>query len=499
MNNILILPIIIPLLTAMVLFFFKKQILLQRSICILSLVAISIVSGYLIYDIDTNGVQVLHIGGWEAPFGISLVADMMPALLVFTSSLVCIFGVLYASGSISEQHERFYVYPFILLLLCGVNGSFLTGDIFNLFVFFEVMLIASYVLLSLGGGKRQLREALKYVMINMISSTLFVVAIAYLYSIIGTLNMAHLSERIAISGQDGLSTAVSILFLVVFSIKAALVLYFWLPGSYSVPPAAISAIFAALLSKVGIYAILRLFTLIFYHQPGITHTILIWMGAATMIFGAIGAVAYWGIRKILAYNVIISVGLIIFGIGIATSTSLSGALYYLIHDMLAKALIFILGGAIISIAGTDQLRDINGLIRYRPLLGWLFFLSALALAGVPPLSGFVGKMLILQGGVEEEYYVVTIISVLTSLLVLYSVMKVFIQSFWGETLLSEGEEKATGKSALLPGAILASLLIAMGVGADWVLPYVDKAVEVLLDPSLYIDAVLLPAEEVVLE
>ncbi len=302
------------------------------------------------------------------------------------------FGVLYAFGSIREQHERFYLYPFILLLLCGVNGSFLTGDIFNLFVFFEVMLIASYVLLSLGGGKRQLRKALKYVMINMISSTLFVVAIAYLYSIIGTLNMAHLSERIAISGQDGLSTAVSILFLVVFSIKAALVLYFWLPGSYSVPPAAISAIFAALLTKVGIYAILRLFTLIFYHQPGITHTILIWMGAVTMIFGAIGAVAYWGIRKILAYNVIISVGLIIFGIGIATSTSLSGALYYLIHDMIAKALIFILGGAIISIAGTDQLRDINGLIRYRPLLGWLFFLSALALAGVPPLSGFVGKM-----------------------------------------------------------------------------------------------------------
>ena len=161
-------------------------------------------TGYFIYDIDTNGVQVLHIGGWEAPFGISLVADMMPALLVFTSSLVCIFGVLYASGSISERHERFYVYPFILLLLCGVNGSFLTGDIFNLFVFFEVMLIASYVLISLGRGKRQLREALKYVMINMISSTLFVVAIAYLYSIIGTLNMAHLSERVAISGQDGL-------------------------------------------------------------------------------------------------------------------------------------------------------------------------------------------------------------------------------------------------------------------------------------------------------
>jgi len=499
MNNLLIMPIIIPLLTAMILFFFRQQIRLQRALSVLSLIATAGIAGYLIYIIDTDGVQALHIGGWEAPFGISLVADMLPALLVLTSSIICLLCVLYASGSTGEQHERFYLYPFILFLLCGVNGSFLTGDIFNLFVFFEVMLIASYVLLSLGGGKRQLRESLKYVMMNMLSSTLFVVAIAYLYSIVGTLNMAHLSERVALSGQDGLITTVSLLFLIVFSIKAGLVLYFWLPGSYSVPPTVISAIFAALLTKVGIYAIVRMFTLIFYHQPEITHTILVWMGAITMIFGAFGAVAYWGIRKILAYNVIVSVGLIIFGIGIASDTSLTGAVYYLIHDMIAKALIFILGGAIISISGTDQLHDINGLIRYRPLLGWLFFLSALALAGVPPLSGFVGKMMILRGGIEQEFYVISIISVLTSLLVLYSVMKVFVQSFWGETLLSEGEEHATGRSALLPGVILASMLVGMGLGAEWLLPYVDKAVDVMMDPSLYIDAVLSPTEEVIIE
>jgi multicomponent Na+:H+ antiporter subunit D len=306
----------------------------------------------------------------------------------------------------------------------------------------------------------------------------------------GTLNMAHLYERVALAGQDGLMTTVSLLFLIVFAIKAALFLFFWLPGSYSAPPPAIAAIFAALLTKVGIYAILRVFTLIFYHQPQITHSVMLVLGGLTMIFGAIGAVAFWGIRKILAYNVIVSVGFIVFAIGVASGEALSGALYYLLHDMIAKALIFILGGAIIGIAGTDQLREITGLIRYRPMLGWLFLLSGLALAGVPPLSGFVGKVMILQGGVESGYYILSIIGLLSSLLVLYSVMKVFMHSFWGETLLIEGEQKETGKAALLPGSILAALIIGLGLGAEWVLHYIALAVETMMNPSQYINAVL---------
>lgn len=490
MNNLLIYPILIPLITGLIMIFLRNYHRVQQWMSIVSIVLTLGITGYLIHLISQEGVQTLHIGGWQAPFGISFVADMLSALLVFTSLIVCLACLLYSFDSIGEERKSYYVYPYILFLMCGVNGSFLTGDIFNLFVFFEVMLVASYVLLSLGGRKIQLRESLKYVLINMVSSTLFVIAIAYLYAIVGTLNMAHLSERVAAAGQDGLLTTVSLLFLVVFGTKAALFLYFWLPGSYSAPPTAISALFAALLTKVGIYAILRTFTLVFYHEPHITHTVLIWMGAFTMIFGAIGAVAYWGIRKILAYNVIVSVGFIVFGIGVASEMALSGAIYYLVHDMLAKALIFILGGAIISIAGTDRLRDIPGLIRYLPLLGWLFLLAVMALAGVPPLSGFVGKVMILQGGVAHEYYAMAAIGLLTSLLVLYSGMKVFIQSFWGETLLSEGEEQASGKGALLPGSILAALLIGLGLGAEWVLDYVALAVDTLLDPTIYIDAVL---------
>ncbi|MGI2296052.1 Na+/H+ antiporter subunit D [Paenibacillus sp. GXUN7292] len=490
MNNIVVLPIFLPLLFAIVLFFFQGRHKLQHVIATSGAAATLVVSLMLIGQVYNNGIQVLHIGGWRAPYGIPLVADMLAVLLAAVASIVTLACILYAQHSIGEQRKSNYVYPLMLLLLTGVNGSFLTGDIFNLFVFFEVMLLASYVLISLGSGKTQLRETIKYVVINMLSSSLFVIAIAYLYSITGTLNMAHLAERVAESGQTGLLTTVSLLLLTVFGLKSALLLFFWLPGSYRVAPLPIMALFGALLTKVGIYTILRTFTLIFNHEPQITHQIMLWMSAITMVLGAIGAVAYWSIKPILVYNIIISIGFIVFGIALATPESLGGALYYLIHDMLAKALIFILGGTIISIAGTDKLKEISGLIRYRPWLGWLFLLAALALAGVPPLSGFIGKITVLKSGISEQQYVMTAIGIITSLFVLYSVIKIFINSFWGETLLSEGEEKSTGKGALLPAALLAILVVGMGVGAEGVMLFVNEAVQVMTNPSLYIEAVL---------
>jgi len=489
MNNVLILPILIPLLTGMFMIFLRRHVHLQQFLSVVSMLITTGVAAYIMKRISAKGIMVLDVGGWQAPFGISLVGDMLSTLLVLVATFTCLMCTLFAFGTTNPAHKLHFVYAFIQLLLCGVNGSFLTGDIFNLFVFFEVMLISSYVLLALGGKKLQLRESIPYVMINVIASTLFVIAIAYLYSITGTLNMAHLSERISTIGQDGLLTTVSFLFLTVFGLKSGLFLFFWLPNSYSAPPPAIAALFAALLTKVGIYAIIRTFTLIFYHEPAVTHTVILVMAALTMLFGALGAVSNWGIKKILAYNVIVAVGFILFGVGMATFDSLTGALYYLLHDMMAKALIYILGGAIITIFGSDRLRKFSGLLLYRPSLGWLFFIAALALAGVPPLSGFVGKVIILKGGIMEGQIILSAIGIITSLMVLYSVMKVFIHSFWGETLMSEGEQKATGNSAILPGFLLVGLILAMGLGAEWVLAYIKQAAEVMANPSLYIDAV----------
>ena len=230
----------------------------------------------------------------------------------------------------------------------------MTGDLFNLFVCFEVMLVASFVLISLGGTKTQLKESIKYVAINVISSWFFLVAIAYLYGHVGTLNFAHLSQRIAEVGQGPLLTTISIIFFLVFSLKAGLLLYSWLPGSYSAPPPAVAALFGALLTKVGIYAMFRMFTLLFYHEPSITHTMIGVMAGLTLIGGSIGAIAYNDIRQIVAYNVVIAVGFILVGLAVSTQTAIEGSIYYLVHDMIVKALLFLLAGTIIALTGTEK-------------------------------------------------------------------------------------------------------------------------------------------------
>ncbi|MBY0098249.1 Na+/H+ antiporter subunit D [Mesobacillus maritimus] len=490
MNNALILLIIIPLITGMVLIIFRKKIVFHRVASAAALLVTSIISLILIYQVKTKGIQSLQLGGWEAPFGISFVVDMFSALLLLTTSLVAFACLGYAFRSIGTEREANYFYPLYLFLITGVYGSFLTGDLFNLFVCFEVMLISSYVLLSLGGTKIQLRESIKYILINVLSSSLFLVGIAYLYAVVGTLNMAHLSARIAEVGQDGVTTTVSLLFIIVFGLKAALFLFYWLPGSYSAPPTAIGAIFAALLTKVGIYALFRTFTLIFYHEPQITHLLLGIMGVATMVLGAFGAIAFSDIKRILTYNVIISVGLIIAGLASYSLIGITGSINYLVHDMIIKALLFLIGGTIISLTGTDKLGEVTGLIRTHPYLGWMFFIAALSVSGIPPLSGFLGKVFITKGTFEAGYYWLGGVGLMTSLMVLYSVMKIFMNAFWGETNLSQEMEKGTTKGVMFPIVLLTMLTVLLGVGAEAMQPYVKIAADDLMNPLHYIHAVL---------
>lgn len=490
MNNIVILPIIIPIIAGLIMVIFRKNIRFQKISSILALLAMGIVSAFLMGEIKENGIQTLHVGGWSAPFGISIVADMFSALLLVSTSIVALFTLVFAFQSIGKEREEHYFYPMFLFLISGVAGSFLTGDLFNLFVCYEVMLISSYVLISLGGTKIQLKESIKYILINVVSSFLFLVAVAYLYAMTGTLNLAHLSLRIAEIGQDGLMTTVALLFLIVFSMKAALFLFFWLPGAYSAPPTAVAAIFAALLTKVGIYSIFRMFTLVFYHEPQITHLFIGILGALTMVLGAFGAVAYGDIKKILTYNVVVGVGFIIAGLASFTLIGVTGALFYLIHDIFIKALIFLLGGTIIYLTGTSKLNEMSGLIRNHPYLGWMFFIAALSLAGIPPLSGFLGKVFITRGTFEGDYYWLGAIGLITSLMVLYSIMKIFMNVFWGETNLSREMEKGTTRGLMLPIGCLTALTVALGVGAEGIQLYVRLAAEGLMNPEFYIEAVL---------
>lgn len=491
MNNIIVLPMVIPLLTAIILIFFLSYVRVQYWLSLVALVTTAAVSGYILELIQREGILRLDFGQWPPPFGILFVADSFATILVLTASIVSALILIYAyyAGQSEHDHPRFF-YSLILFLVAGVNGSFLTGDIFNLFVCFEVMLLASYVLITLGGRKRQLRESVKYIGINVLSSWLFLVAIAYLYGTAGTLNMAHLAERMAEAGPTPLITVISILFLIVFSLKAGLLLYFWLPGSYSAPPTAVVALFGALLTKVGIYALFRIFSLLFYHDPFVSETLLGIMAALTLIGGSIGAVAYNDIRHIVAYNVVIAVGFILVGLAISTPAAIEGSIYYLIHDMIAKGLLFLLAGTIVTLTGTGKIEEMSGLIRHYPLLGWLFFIVILSLVGIPPLSGFVGKVLLGQGAVQAEAYLLLGLAFLSSLFVLYSLLRIFLNCFWGETTISEGEETPLRKGLIIPSFILAMLMFGLGLGAELLAPYVKDAAETLLNPSLYIEPIL---------
>lgn len=491
MNNLIILPIIIPLFTAIILIFFNKNIKVQKWISAIASFAGIIISSVIVQRVHESGIQTLAVGNWKAPYGIVLVADMYSSLLVLTTSIIAFTSLLFAFSTISHDREKFFFYPGVQFLILGVSGAFLTGDLFNLFVFFEVMLMSSYLLLVLGSRKIQLQESIKYILVNVISSALFVIAVAYLYAVTGTLNMADLSVRISEMGQSGYITVLAILFLIVFGLKGAIFpLFFWLPGSYQAPPTVVTALFGALLTKVGVYSITRVYTLIFYHDPSFTHQILAWLAALTIIFGVIGAIAFWDIKKIVIYNIITAVGVILFGIAANTPEAVEGSVYYLIHDMIIKGALFLLVGAIIAVTGTSHLRKFSGLMASHPFLGWMFFIAALSLAGIPPFSGFVGKLKIVQGGFEAGEYTIAFIVLMSSLLVLYSVMKIFIHGFWGEPKEELLVQKKSPKGLLIPIVILIALTTAYGLGVEWISPYISQAADTLLDPTIYIQAVL---------
>ncbi|MGX6444185.1 Na+/H+ antiporter subunit D [Neobacillus sp. K501] len=490
MNNLILMPVIWPLLTGIILIFFVKQIRIQKVISLLSsLIAISL-SASVVFMVQQNGVISLAVGSWEAPFGIIIVADMLAALLVLTTNIIGAAILIYSFNGIGEEREKYYYYVIFQFLLVGVNGAFLTGDIFNLFVFFEVMLMASYVLLVLGGTKMQLRESLKYIIVNVLSSALFVITVAYLYSIVGTLNMAHLSERIAEVNQPGIISVIAISFLVVFGLKAAIFpLFFWLPGAYYAPPIPVIALFGALLTKVGVYSIFRTYTLLFYHDQAFTHMILGVLSLVTIIVGVIGAIAYWDVKKIIIYNIVIAVGVITYGISLMNDDAIAGSILYLIHDMLIKAALFLLVGIMIKVSGTTDLRKMGGLMIHYPALAWTFFIAAISLAGIPPFSGFAGKLLILKGAVSAESYIGLAVILLSSLMVLYSVMKIFIYGFWGNASLDSSKSISIAK-LLTPAIILVTISIFYGVGTESVYAFISQAAETILDPEIYINRVL---------
>lgn len=489
-NNLVVMPILLPLVAGILMLLLKENIKLQRIISgIVSLAGLGL-SFYLASIVNTQGIQIMTAGGWQPPFGIVLVADLFSVIMLILSNIVATACMFFSFQTIDEGREKHYYYPFFLLLMVGINGSFLTGDIFNLFVFFEIMLLSSYILIVLGGEKAQLRETIKYVIINMLSSTLFLVAVALLYSVTGTLNMADLAVKIPQVENQGMVTVIAMMFMMVFGIKGALFpLYFWLPRSYFTPPSAISALFGGLLTKVGVYALIRVFTLIFIQDPGFTHNIILFLAAGTMFFGVLGAISQMDFKSILSFHIISQVGYMVMGLGLYTTLSIAGAIFYIAHHIIVKSCLFLVCGMTEKITGTTDLSEMSGLLKHYPVVGWLFFIAGISLAGVPPLSGFFSKFVIMQAGMLKASYGIVFVSLIVGLLTLFSMMKIFIYSFWGEEKGIPAQRVPYAKMAP-PVVALVALSVFLGLNAEWIMGYAMASAEQLMNPEIYINAVL---------
>ncbi|WP_218005523.1 Na+/H+ antiporter subunit D [Janibacter limosus] len=435
MANLLPLPVLLPLLGAALTLVARRRPRTQVAISLVVLAASLGVAIALMWGTHQQGPIVLWLGAWTEPLGIALVADRLSALMLLVSSFVILVVLVFAIGqgvADGDEDSPLAIYfPTFLVLSAGVSNAFLAGDLFNLFVSFEMLLFASFVLLTLGGSGARIRAGTTYVIVSMVSSFLFLVAIAGIYAATGTVNMAQLSLRLP-DIDPTVSLALQLMLLTVFGIKAAVFpMSAWLPDSYPSAPVPVSAVFAGLLTKVGVYAIVRTQFLLFPESP--LHNLIMIAGLLTMLIGILGAVAQPGIKRMLSFTLVSHIGYMLFGIGLATELGLSSAIFYIAHHITVQTALFLISGLIERVGGSTVIDRLGGLAAASPVLAILFFVPAMNLAGIPPFSGFVGKVGLIQAGVAEGgavAWALVVGSVVTSLLTLYAVAKTWSFAFW---------------------------------------------------------------------
>ncbi|MFO7171915.1 MAG: proton-conducting transporter membrane subunit [Bacillota bacterium] len=492
MNNLVTLPVLLPLATGILLLLLHGRVRAQRLISLLSALGALGLALYLTRVVWTDGIQVVQAGGWAAPYGITLAVDLFSGMMLVLASIIELATLVFLMRDSQLEQERVFLYPVLQFQMVGINLSFVTGDLFNLFVAFEVLLMASYYLLTAGGKPGQLREGFKYLVINSVASTLFLATIALLYGVTGTLNMADAARKVAALAGEPIVTLIAISFLIVFGLKGALFpLYFWLPRSYYHAPPGIAALFAGMLTKVGIYALVRVFTLIFIHDPGFTHTLILAIAGLTMLLGVLGAISQMDVKAILSYHIISQVGYMVKGLGIYTPLALAGTVFYIAHHIIVKAALFLIAGIIVRITGTTDLKRFSGLLASHPGLGLTFLATGLSLAGIPPFSGFFSKFVLLRAGVEAGTWGIVAVSLVVSLLTLFSMIKIYSRGFWGE---ATGELRPIPRLAyaqvMAPVLLLLTLSVGMGLGAGRFMEFALATAEQLMRPEAYIEAVL---------
>jgi multicomponent Na+:H+ antiporter subunit D len=485
----LVLPILVPLSTAAVLILAPKRAEPQRWISLAGSLLL-LASGVAVFHrVNTAGVQVLQIGSWPAPFGITLVADLLASVLTVAVGVVgtAVAGV--AFSGVDPRREVFGYHPLFQILLMGVAGAFLTGDLFNLYVWFEVMLVASFVLMALNRTRAQMGAAFKYVTINLIASSVFLTALGLLYGATGTLNLADLARVWPALHTSGVDTVLAVLFLIAFSIKAGLFpLFFWLPASYHTPPAPIGAAFAGLLTKVGVYALIRVFTLLFHDGSPALFTLLLAMSAATMVIGLVAALQEQDFRRILSFNLVGHIGYTTASLSLLTPAALAGAVFYVLHHIVVITNLFLVSGVLLRLRRTTDMAGLGGIYRNQPLFAALAMIPIFSLAGVPPLSGFLGKLAIVEGTFAAGAYWVGGLVLVVGLLTLVSMGRTWSEAFWRPA--AGGDLAAPGAPYLVAIAALSLVTLAMTIGAGPLYDFTVRCAQQLLQPDAYVHAVL---------
>ncbi|SDR78739.1 multisubunit sodium/proton antiporter, MrpD subunit [Paraoerskovia marina] len=486
------LPVVLPLFAAGLTLALWRYPRAQRIISVTTLSLMVAAAVGLVVAAD-SGPVVVNVGGWAAPVGIDLVADRLSALMLLVSSVVMLVVLLYSLGQgVADGDEATPVaiyHPTYLVLAAGVSNAFLAGDLFNLYVGFEILLVASYVLLTLGGTAERIRAGAVYVVVALLSSIIFLVAVALTYAATGTVNLAQLAIRLP-DVDPGVQLVIHILLLLAFGIKAAIFpLSAWLPDSYPTAPAPVTAVFAGLLTKVGIYAIIRTQTLLF--PDGRADDVLMVLGLATMLVGILGAVAQDDIKRLLSFTLVSHIGFMVFGIAMGTTAGYSAAIFYVVHHITVQTTLFLVVGLVERVGGTTSLDRLGGLARIAPGLAILFFIPAMNLAGIPPLSGFLGKVGLIEEGVRQGTVLTWILvagSVLTSLLTLYAIVKAWNKAFW-QTAPEDIQPVRLPRGMVGPTAGIVTLGVGLTLVAGPLYGYTDRAADTLTDGYTYVEAV----------
>jgi multicomponent K+:H+ antiporter subunit D len=496
MSHLVIAPILLPLISGLILLLMPERHRMRTHILsMISVSALVVISVLLVIKADRGEFVVYALGNWAPPFGIVLVLDRLSAIMMLLSSTLAFFSLLYTSDEKAPQVSPHF-HSLAHFLITGVNGAFLTGDLFNLFVFFEILLLSSYALLMQAGSARRAKAGLHYVILNVTGSAIFLIAVATLYGLTGTLNMADLAVRVAAADADTapfIGIAALLLFIV-FGLKAAVFpLYFWLPSAYSSAHGPVAALFA-IMTKVGVYAIIRVYTLIFGNDAGeLSNILLPWLwplAFITLILGAVGALGARELRVQISWLVIVSVGTLLTGVALNSETALSATIFYLLHSTWICAALFLLTDLIIRQRGDAEDRITSAPeMRQSLLLGGLFFVAAISVIGMPPLSGFVGKALILQAATGPQTPWIWAGILLGGLAVLTALSRSGSTIFWR---MENHVVTAPAADIWSIIAILGLILFSFGlmIFGNQVIAYTNALAEQILHPQPYIQAVL---------